>query len=320
MEQSYLSIMVHNKEIFFLVGPTCTGKSKIAIELLKKHPFEVVSMDASTIYKNLNIGTDKPRQEILQKYNHHMINIIEPDEIFNVNSYCKRVEDILDSIITKGKRPLIVGGTMMYFNRLLQGIDVLPERDTHERVFINYLIERYSLNSIHNCLKAIDALSFKRINSNDSQRIERALEVYLLTGRPMSSFFTDNQTLIDKYNSKIVFLLPQDRENYHRQIQLRTSKIFNDGLIDEVINLKKNYQINSKSQSMRAIGYRQTLEYLDGNISKTQLYDKCLYATRQLAKRQITWMKKFQADLQISIDHKTHVEIAKLIETNLHFT
>ena len=312
-------MMSNKKEILFLVGPTCTGKSKIAIALLKKYPFEVIYMDASTVYKNLNIGTDKPEKEILEKHHHHMVDIVEPDESFNVNSYCKSVEGILDLILSKGKVPLIVGGTMMYFNRLLQGIDSLPERDTMERKFINYLIVRYSLSAIHSCLKIIDYDSYKRINVNDLQRIERAIEVYLLTGKPMSHFFTKSKSITGKYNPKIVFLFPQNRDSYHRKIEQRTSKIFNDGLIDEVIDLKKKYQINSKSQSMKSIGYRQTMEYLDGNISEKQLYEKCLYATRQLAKRQITWMKKFKADLQIDIDHKPYREIIEYIETNLHF-
>ena len=311
--------MSNKKDVFFLVGPTCTGKSKIAVELLKKHPFELISMDASTVFKNLNIGTDKPHRKILEKFNHHMIDIVQPDEPFNVNNYCKTVENIIDRIILRGKMPLIVGGTMMYFNRLLQGIDALPERDINEREFIKYLVDKYSLNTIHNCLKILDFESFSRINSNDAQRIERALEVYLVTGKPMSSFFTDKKFMNKKYNPKVVFLLPTDRESYHKKIQLRTSKIFDDGLIDEVRNLKRRYQISSQSQSMKSIGYRQTMEYLDGNISETQLYDKCLYATRQLAKRQITWMKKFKADLQIDIDHKSYVEIAEYIETNLHF-
>lgn len=305
------------KEIFFIVGPTCTGKSKIAIELLKKHPFEIIYMDSSAVYKNLNIGTDKPSKEILEKYNHHMVDVVEPDETFNVNFYCKSVKGIMDSIISKGKIPLIVGGTMMYFNRLLQGINFLPERNIAEREFIRYLIDRYSLSTIHSCLKVIDYDSHKRISLNDSQRIERALEVYLLTGKPMSSFFTDSKSITDKYSSKIILLLPQDRDSYQRKIEQRTSKIFSDGLIDEVSGLKKNYQINSQSQSMKSIGYRQTLEYLDGKISEAQLYDECLIATRQLAKRQITWMKKFRADLQINIDHKSYVEIVECIETNL---
>ena len=312
--------MTFRKEIFFLVGPTCTGKSKIAVELLKKYPFEIIYMDSSAVYKNLDIGTDKPSKDILEKYKHHMIDIVEPDEPFNVNFYCKTVEDIVDQIISKRKIPLIVGGTMMYFNRLLQGINLLPERDTVERDFIKYLIDRFGLNIIHSCLKIIDLKSYKRINFNDLQRIERALEVYLLTGKPMSSFFTDSKSIGDKYKSKIILLLPKDRDSYQRKIEQRTSKIFSDGLIDEVSYLKKNYQINSESQSMKSIGYRQTLEYLDGNISEIQLFDECLIATRQLAKRQITWMKKFRADLEINIDHKSYVEIVNCIETNLLLT
>ncbi len=309
--------MSYKKEIFFIVGPTCTGKSKVAVELLKKHPFEIIYMDSSAVYKNLNIGTDKPSKEILEKYNHHMVDVVEPDETFNVNFYCKTVEAIMDRVISKGKIPLIVGGTMMYFNRLLQGINFLPERDTAEREFIRYLIDRYSLSAIHDCFKILDYDSHERINLNDSQRIERALEVYLLTGKPMSSFFTDSKSISDKYSSKIIFLIPQNRDIYQRKIEQRTSKIFSDGLIDEVSSLKKNYQINLQSQSMKSIGYRQTLEYLNGKMSKTQLYDECLIATRQLAKRQITWMKKFRADLQINIDHKSYVEIVECIETNL---
>ncbi len=319
MEHFYLLIMNNTKKVFFLVGPTCTGKSKVAIELVKKHPFEVINMDASTVYKNLDIGTDKPSKKILAQYVHHMIDIIDPDQTFNVNFYCKTVEVIINQIISKGKTPLIVGGTMMYFNRLLHGIDVLPERDNDEREFINYLKKTYDIRTIHNCLKFIDARSYDRINPNDSQRIERALEVYLITGRPMSSFFTNHKILNGNFINKVIFLLPKNRSSYHRKIRQRTTKIFNDGLIREVVELKKKYHIDSQSQSMKSIGYRQTMEYLDGKISESQLYEKCLFATRQLAKRQMTWMRKYKPDLEINIDHKSFVEIVDDIETNLHF-
>jgi len=310
--------MKNKKKIYFLLGPTCSGKSKIALLLSQKHSFEIISLDSSTIYKGLNIGTDKPNSEILKKHPHHLVNIIEPNESYDVNKFCLETRRLLCEITNRGRTPFLVGGTMMYFDRLLSGINLLPPKSEDERNFIQFLLQSYSLSDIYQTLKIIDIDSFNRISKNDKQRIERALEVYLLTGRSMSSFFGTKLSLFEYFECQIVYLLPKERKYLHRKIEERTFKIFEDGLIDEVSNLRKNFNLDHDSQSMKSIGYRQTLDFLDGHLTRQQLIDECIHATRQLAKRQITWMRRYNPSLIIEIDHKNHREIVEEIETNLH--
>ena len=205
--------MNNKKKIYFLVGPTCSGKSKIATLLCQKYSFEIISLDSSTIYKGLNIGTDKPNSEILKKHPHHLVNIIEPNESYDVNKFYSETRRLLSEITSKGRTPILVGGTMMYFDRLLSGINSLPSKSEGERDFIQFLLESYSLSDIHQTLKIIDIDSFDRISKNDKQRIERALEVYLLTGRPMSSFFGTKASLFEHFECQIVYLLPKERNN-----------------------------------------------------------------------------------------------------------
>ena len=306
--------------IIALMGPTSTGKSAIALQLYEKYPIEIVSVDSSMIYRDMNIGTDKPSSEILSSIKHHLIDIIDPNQTYNVSNFYNDVHLIIRDIHNRNKVPILVGGSMMYFNQLINGLSKMPNNSVSERKFIKDIINTYSLDQIHDCLSHIDHTSFLRINKNDRQRIERALEVYLQSGKPISSFFLNNNKLQERYNLEIIKLYSNNRDIIHRNIANRAKKMFKEGFIEEVISLKKKYSLTKNSQSMKSIGYRHTLCYLNNEVTRKELEERCIYATRQLAKRQITWMKKFSNGLEIDINNKSSKDIILLIDKYLHFS
>ena len=305
-----------NRNIYSIIGPTAIGKSKIAIELVDKYPFEIISLDSSMIYREMNIGTDKPDSKILSKYKHHLIDIIDPNEDYNVFQYCKDIDVAIKEIFKNKKIPLLVGGTMMYFNAIINGLDNIPKRVPCVKDFVSDLMNKYSLKAMHDCLKDIDHDSFLRINSNDQQRIERAIEVYISSGKPLSSFFKSSSNFFDKYKFINIKLFTEDRNYIHEKIKTRTSRMFKKGLIDEVKNIIDKYPNIEKCQSMKSIGYKHIIEYLNNDLKKEDLIDRCIFATRQLAKRQFTWMKNFSFESEIEISSTGN--ILKKIEKNLH--
>ena len=312
--------MKANKEkIISLLGPTGIGKSSLAIKLKDKYPIEIVSVDSVMIYRGMDIGTDKPSDEILSSTKHHLINIRNPDESYDVGQFYKDIRVIIKSIHDKSKIPFLVGGSMMYFNSLFNGLALLPEKSTIERKFINNLLKKYSCNQLHSCLKDIDRLSYQNINENDMQRIQRALEVYICTGKPITSFFNDKIKLSDEYDLLTLKLMSEDRSLIHDKIFMRTKNMFKKNLIDEVIFLIEKYSLTKENQSMRSIGYRQVIDYFDNNASLQDLENKCVYATRQLAKRQITWLKQFDKSITIDIADSDSGNIDKAIDNHLHF-
>ena len=307
------------EKIISLLGPTCIGKSSLAIKLKNKYPIEIVSVDSVMIYRDMNIGTDKPSDEILSSMKHHLINIRNPNESYNVGQFYKDIRIIIKSIHDSNKVPLLVGGSMMYFNSLFNGLSLLPEKNIIERKFIDKLLKKYSCNQLHFCLKDIDPLSFKNIDKNDMQRIQRALEVYICTGKPITSFFNNKIKLSDEYDLLTFKLISEDRSLIHEKISMRTKNMFKNNLIDEVIHLVKKYSLTKENQSMRSIGYRQVIDHLSDNTSLQDLENKCVYATRQLAKRQITWLKRFNESLAIDIADNDSGNIDKAIDNHLHF-
>ena len=310
---------VSKEKIISLLGPTGIGKSSLAIKLKDKYPIEIVSVDSVMIYRDMNIGTDKPSDEILSSTKHHLINICDPNESYNVGQFYKDIRIIIKSIHDKNKIPLLVGGSMMYFNSLFNGLSLLPEKNIIERKFIDNLLKKYSCNQLHFCLKDIDPLSFKNIDKNDMQRIQRALEVYICTGKPITSFFNNKIKLSDEYDLLTFKLISEDRSLIHEKISMRTKNMFKNNLIDEVIHLVKKYSLTKENQSMRSIGYRQVIDHLSDNTSLQDLENKCVYATRQLAKRQITWLKRFNESLAIDIADSDSGNIDKAIDNHLHF-
>ena len=306
-------------KIISLLGPTGIGKSSLAIKLKDKYPIEIVSVDSVMIYRDMNIGTDKPSDEILSSTKHHLINIRDPNESYNVGQFYKDIRVIIKSIHDKNKIPFLVGGSMMYFNSLFNGLSLLPEKNLIERKFIDNLLEKYSCNQLHSCLKDIDQLSYQNIDENDMQRIQRALEVYICTGKPITSFFNNKIKLSDEYNILTLKLMSEDRSLIHEKISMRTKNMFKSNLIDEVVHLIEKYSLTKENQSMRSIGYRQVIDHFNNNTSLQDLENKCVYATRQLAKRQITWLKQFDESITIDIANNNSGNIEKAIDNHLHF-
>ena len=310
---------VGKEKIISLLGPTSIGKSSLAIKLKDKYPIEIISVDSVMIYRGMDIGTDKPSDEILSSTKHHLINIRNPDESYDVGQFYKDIRVIIKSIHDKSRIPFLVGGSMMYFNSLFNGLALLPEKSTIERKFINNLLKKYSCNQLHSCLKDIDPLSYQNINENDMQRIQRALEVYICTGKPITSFFNDKIKLSDEYDLLTLKLMSENRSLIHDKISMRTKNMFKKNLIDEVIFLIEKYSLTKENQSMRSIGYRQVIDYFDNNTSLQDLENKCVYATRQLAKRQITWLKQFDKSITIDVADNDSGNIDKAIDNHLHF-
>ena len=306
-------------KIISLLGPTGIGKSSLAIKLKDKYPVEIISVDSMMIYRDMNIGTDKPSEKILTSVKHHLVNIRNPNESYNVGQFYSDIRIIIKCIHSNNKIPLLVGGSMMYFNSLFNGLSLLPEKSIIERNFIDNLLTKYSCNELHFCLKNIDPPSYKNIDKNDIQRIQRALEVYMQTGKPITSFFNNNLKLSDEYDLLTLKLISKDRSLIHEKISMRAKNMFKNNLIDEVTYLIEKYSLTKENQSMRSIGYRQVMDYFDNHTSLQDLENRCVYATRQLAKRQITWLKKFDESIIIDIANNNSDNVEKAIDNHLHF-
>ena len=309
---------VSKGKIISLLGPTGIGKSSLAIKLKNKYPIEIISVDSMMIYRDMNIGTDKPSEKILSSIKHHLVNIRNPNESYNVGQFYSDIRIIIKYIHSNNKIPLLVGGSMMYFNSLFNGLSLLPEKNIVERKFIDNLLKKYSCNELHFCLKNIDPSSYKNIDKNDMQRIQRALEVYMQTGKPITYFFNNNLKLSDEYDLLTLKLISKDRSLIHEKISMRTKNMFKNNLIDEVTHLIEKYSLTKENQSMRSIGYRQVIDYLNDNVPLQDLENKCIYATRQLAKRQITWLKKFDESIIIDIANNNSDNVEKAIDNHLH--
>lgn len=302
-----------DKNIYCIMGPTACGKTDLAIYLAETLPVEIISVDSAMVYRGLDIGTAKPSQEILDQVPHHLINILEPNETYSAADFCQDTTRIMDDIISRDKIPLLVGGTMLYFRALQQGLSELPSSDSVTRERILAEAELIGWVGLHDKLKAIDPKSAARIHPNDPQRIERALEVYYLTGKSLSEHFEagkkaemnkDNNSDENKYTYRYhsLGLFPQNRELLHKRIEKRFKQMLSEGWIDEVKALSakfsKKLPVNffkeiTEFPIMRMVGYRQIGLYLSGKINEQEMIEQGIIATRQLAKRQMTWLRSW---------------------------
>lgn len=272
------------------MGPTASGKTDLALQLLQQLPFEIISIDSALIYRGMNIGTAKPDAKILASIPHHLIDICDPGDSYSAAMCCSDVQKSSDDIIARGKIPLLVGGTMMYFRALQQGLSVLPEASDETRKQLMQEAFDHGWDYMHQKLQKVDPISALRIHANDTQRVQRALEVYALTGKPLSTLIKQDKALQNTQYVNLM-LMPDDRAWLHERIGVRFKQMLNDGFIDEVEHLIKQWSLTLDYPSMRCVGYRQVFEYLQGNFDYTTLQDKGVAATRQLAKRQLTWLR-----------------------------
>lgn len=282
------------------MGPTASGKTGAAVELFSKLPVEIISVDSALVFKDMNIGTAKPDAATLKAAPHHLIDIISPTEAYSAANFRSDALRLMAEITARGKIPLLVGGTMLYFKALQAGLSGLPEANQAVRAKIDAEAAEIGWQGMHQKLAGIDPQTAARLMPNDMQRIQRALEVYEISGETMTQLFTKQESETLPYNVLKIALIPSDRKVLHQRIEARFVQMLEAGLVNEVKNLLKKYpQLTLESTSMRCVGYRQVLEHLRGDYDAAELKNRGIYATRQLAKRQLTWLRGMEDILDV---------------------
>lgn len=276
----------------FIIGPTASGKTELAKFIFDNFKTEIISVDSAQIYQDMNIGSAKPNSSELNSYPHYLIDLIKPTENYSVSQF-KKDESKASSNILKNKNvPLLVGGTMLYFNALEYPMDDMPASSEAVRKKVLEELEKFGLKYLYEKLLKIDPECTKIIKPNDKQRIMRALEVYYLSGKPISAFQTKNKTPQSEFDFLKIGLMPQDRGKLHKKIEIRTKEMINEGFLEEVRGLIEKYpELNADHNSMRCVGYRQIFNSVGKKIEINELKEMITIATRQLAKRQLTWMR-----------------------------
>ena len=285
------------KPIIFLLGPTASGKTDWAIKWQNQFDvLEIISVDSVMVYKECNIGSAKPSNTILKKHPHHLVNHISLDSIFSVADFYGEAMKLIQHIHGIGKIPLMVGGSMMYFNLLKTGMSTLPPADRLLRDELEKKILTEGVDALHADLSKLDPNAAKNINSHDSQRIIRAIEIIASTGISLNKNLSSEQTsnLNKKYTLLEFGIFPTERAKLHERIESRQEALVGDKLLDEIVNIQNVFDISAEHPAMKAINYRQGLPVLEGKLKKSQLFDKSLFATRQFAKRQCTWMRGWE--------------------------
>lgn len=276
----------------FLLGPTASGKTALGLEMVDRFPLEIVSVDSALVYRDMNIGTAKPDAATLKKYPHHLVDLIDPTEAYSAARFCRDAVRAMSAIQAGGKVPLLVGGTMLYAKALLEGLSELPEADSDVRAELETQAARMGWPAMHAELAKVDPDAAARLKPNDSQRIQRALEIFRVAGVPMSVLQArGGQRAEFPFRTLMLGLLPADRAVLHDRIARRFDAMLSAGLIDEVGSLRNRYPLNADMPSMRCVGYRQGWQFIDGMIDEKTLRETGVAATRQLAKRQMTWLR-----------------------------
>ena len=275
------------------MGPTAAGKTDLALAIAKQFPVEIISVDSALVYRGMDIGTAKPEPEILQDYPHHLIDILDPTERYSAGNFRNDALRLMADITKRGKIPLLVGGTMLYFKALQQGLADLPSADPQIRAKLDAEIEQYGLAHLHARLEKVDPISAARIHINDPQRIQRALEVYEITGQTMTELTKETEQPLP-YNVIKIIISPEDRAVLHQRIADRYKIMMSSGFVDEVKSLFERPDCHVDLPAIRAVGYRQVWAYLQGEYDKDTLVEKAIIATRQMAKRQLTWLRAQQ--------------------------
>ncbi len=303
----------------FLMGPTASGKTDLAIQLRKTLPVEVISVDSALIYKGMDIGTAKPTQQELEQAPHRLIDIIDPAESYSVANFREDALREMAEITASGRIPLLVGGTMLYYKGLIEGLSPLPSSQPEIRAEIQSKAEQIGWAELHKELLSIDPIAGQRINENDSQRIGRALEVFYISGKTMTELTAQKGEQLP-YDVMQFAIAPQDRAVLHQRIEQRFQKMIELGFEEEVRRLFLRQDLHIDLPSIRCVGYRQMWEYLQGDISLDEAIFKGICATRQLAKRQITWLRGWTSDIEWldSLDAEySYKKMKKIIELKL---
>jgi len=282
---------MNHKKVIAIMGPTASGKTAAALAIARQIPSEIISVDSALVYRDMNIGTAKPDAEELNSVPHHLIDIIDPAQSYSVAQFRKDTQRLVADIQSRGKLPLLVGGTMMYFNALKHGLDDLPAADPAIRAELDAEALRIGVPGLHARLTEVDPDTAARLQPNDSQRIQRALEIYHLTGQAMSNLLAKQIRSGPDFDMLALSLEPADRAVLHQRIAKRFDTMLEQGFLDEVRMLKQRPDLHANLPSIRCVGYRQAWDYLDHLCTYEEMRERGIIATRQLAKRQITWLR-----------------------------
>ncbi len=301
--------------VIAIMGPTACGKSSVAEAICRQRPCEIVSVDSALVYRGMDIGTAKPSPAIRQEIPHHLIDVLDPEQSFSAAEFANAALRAIAQIHSRGNVPLLVGGTMLYFRALLEGLAPLPAASESVRARLVEETATLGLEALHRRLAEVDPVSAQRIHKNDPQRIQRALEVYEVTGRPLSDAWREAERYVFPYPlTRIVLWLP-DRAKLHRRIAQRLDDMFAAGFVDEVARLRGRPGLTADMPSMRAVGYRQVWEYLAAETDSETMRQRALFATRQLAKRQMTWLRQVHNARWIEADSEQIVEyVLKILD------
>ena len=304
---------LEKKPVIFLMGPTASGKTDLTIALSREFPCHIISVDSALVYRGMNIGSAKPDRKTLAKYPHALIDIRDPAEPYSASDF---VDDALAEIKKahqEEKVPLLVGGTMLYYKALMDGLEDLPPADQAIRAEIDLRAEKEGWPSLHAELAKLDPETAARLHPNHNQRIQRALEVYMVTGRPMSEIHAgqQGQKLDETFKVHHLVMMPSDRKVLHERIELRLKNMFEEGFIEEVRALYKRGDLHPGLPSIRAVGYRQVWSYLEGECDLEEARFRALVATRNLAKRQLTWLRSWESAAILYTDNQQGRKLAE---------
>jgi tRNA dimethylallyltransferase len=274
-----------------LMGPTASGKTVLALEIAARYPVEIISVDSAQVYRGMDLGTAKPSAAERAAVPHHLIDVIDPDQSYSAAQFRSDAMRLMREITARGRMPLLAGGTMLYFKALREGLSDLPQADAALRAAIEAEAREKGWSALHAELARIDATTAARLNPGDAQRIQRALEVFRITGKPLSGLQGARVLGQAQYRFVPLALVPAERAALHRRIELRFEAMLAAGLVEELAALRGKYALHAGLPSMRCVGYRQAWEHLEGAYDLATLRDRGIYATRQLAKRQLTWLR-----------------------------
>jgi tRNA dimethylallyltransferase len=274
-----------------LMGPTASGKTAVAVQLANTLPCEIISVDSALVYRGMNIGTAKPDAETLARAPHHLINVIDPHESYSAARFRDDALALMREITERGNIPLLVGGTMLYFKALVEGLNDLPEADSTIRLIIETMADDEGWPAVHEKLRKVDPETAARLEPNDAQRIQRALEIYYIAGKSMTDLLKKPKYVYFPYTPIRIALLPADRAVLHQRIERRFDAMLEAGLVEELRALRDEYALEPDMPAMRCVGYRQAWDFINDRIGHGELREQGVAATRQLAKRQLTWLR-----------------------------
>ncbi len=304
------------KKIITLIGPTACNKTSTAVHLIKKFPISIIGVDSVQIYKRFNIGSAKPPKKILEKYKHHLVDSADPENIFSVKDFYDQAYRIVVQAHSNNRIPLLVGGTMMYFNALFKGINNIPEGNEAIREELQRELDNRGVDKLFNELKEIDPDSAKTIKQNDKQRIMRALEVFKISGKKISDFKKeDTENIFEEFEFINLGIFPSDREILQARIRERIVEMINMGLIREAQEIIKLDNIAKNHPALNSINYKEAIQVINGELDSNELEEKCAISTRQLVKRQLTWMRSF--NFSKTFDINSAIEIEKYLEERI---